>query len=405
MADNSGNADPAFTPTGGHMETTEPGSGAAGGQRQTALSQQAPPPLRKQRSSNLVANTSGSAGASPQTSRNTSPTRTEKGSLGPGMATQPSAASIQRALSATSVPSLQSTAAGGGGPVSDAVSKLPRAGRDTGSGNSTPQWPTSPRLKSPPPSATSNRRGSAPAAQQQQKKNSEGTVQAPSINVQAPTTSSPLAKTIVEDARKPEQQLQAPPKTASRGPSGKSVLETVQENSADTVPEPLAASQAAADLKPLTKITDENEADAKREGPEGEKHTQHAESGSESAGSKVDKSRSRRQSLSNPTPKASMPRPNNASKGSYTPVQSAKSRQAEGKQNMTVETETVQSIPQSALNAGDRSGSNRNDTGGSVRLKPSTETIRPKKERKKPAQKARSINQGTGMSSPVSPSS
>ncbi|KAK3058413.1 Vacuolar inheritance and morphology protein, partial [Teratosphaeriaceae sp. CCFEE 6253] len=62
---------------------------------------------------------------------------------------------------------------------------------------------------------------------------------------------------------------------------------------------------------------------------------------------------------------------------------------------MTVETETVQSIPQSALVPGDRNSSGRNDPSGSIRLKPSMETIRPKKERKKPAQKARSINQGT----------
>ncbi|KAI7653987.1 hypothetical protein KC322_g18573, partial [Hortaea werneckii] len=47
------------------------------------------------------------------------------------------------------------------------------------------------------------------------------------------------------------------------------------------------------------------------------------------------------------------------------------------------------------LSAGyDRVGSGRNDP-GSLRMKASTETIRPKKERKKPSQKARSLNQGT----------
>lgn len=63
---------------------------------------------------------------------------------------------------------------------------------------------------------------------------------------------------------------------------------------------------------------------------------------------------------------------------------------------MTVETETVQSIPQSSLNAGDRLNGGRGENSGSVRLKPSNETIRPKKERKKPSAKARSVNQGTG---------
>ncbi|KAF2213506.1 hypothetical protein CERZMDRAFT_111179 [Cercospora zeae-maydis SCOH1-5] len=65
---------------------------------------------------------------------------------------------------------------------------------------------------------------------------------------------------------------------------------------------------------------------------------------------------------------------------------------------MTVETETVQSIPQSHLApANDRSAA-RIESGGTVKLKPSTETIRPKKERKKAAPKTRSVNQGTATS-------
>jgi len=65
---------------------------------------------------------------------------------------------------------------------------------------------------------------------------------------------------------------------------------------------------------------------------------------------------------------------------------------------MTVETETVQSIPQSSINPGDRLNGGRGENSGSVRLKPSNETIRPKKERKKPSAKARSVNQGTASS-------
>ena len=70
---------------------------------------------------------------------------------------------------------------------------------------------------------------------------------------------------------------------------------------------------------------------------------------------------------------------------------------------MTVETETVPSIPQSAIGTGDRSAGTRNDGSGTVRSKLSTETIRPKKERKKPTQKARSLNQGTGTQQRRSP--
>lgn len=63
---------------------------------------------------------------------------------------------------------------------------------------------------------------------------------------------------------------------------------------------------------------------------------------------------------------------------------------------MTVETETVQSIPQSQLAPANDRSSQRNENSGTVKLKPSNETIRPKKERKKAAPKTRSVNQGTG---------
>ncbi|KAK5124433.1 hypothetical protein LTR85_001650 [Meristemomyces frigidus] len=371
-------------------------------QRQaSSQSTSAPPTLRKQPSSNLVPLSSPSAGSSPQTSRNTSPIRKDSRpqSFTTPISTQPSAAAIQRALSAANVPQLPAS-----GSVTDAVSRLPRASKSAGggSGDTTPQWPSSPRLKSPPPSsATSSRRGSAAV-----QKKAEPSASAPSISVQGPPpqTSTPPAKQSTEEPRRVEQalQLQPPPKAPSRGPSGKSTLETVQENSSDSISEPLAAVQAAADLKPLTKIPEEDRPSSKKEGHDSDKHTQPGESGSESAGSKVDQRRGRRQSLTQPSKPASQPPKTN--KSSYAPLTSAKSRQSEGKQNMTVETETVASIPQSALTAGDRSGSGRNEQGGSVRLKPSNETIRPKKERKKPSQKARSINQGTGtLYTPLSP--
>lgn len=373
--------------------STTPAQGRSPSQQRQDSSQStpAPPTLRKQPSSNLVPLSSPSAGSSPQTSRNSSPIRKDSRpqSFTTPISTQPSAAAIQRALSAANVPQLQS------GPVTDAVSRLPRASKSAGgtSGDTTPQWPSSPRVKSPPPSsATSSRRGSAAV-----QKKAESSVAAPSISVQGPTpqTSTPPAKQGSEEPKRMDQplQLQPPPKAPSRGPSGKSTLETVQENSSDSISEPLAAVQAAADLKPLTKIPEEDRPLSKKE-HDNDKHTQPGESGSESAGSKADQKRGRRQSLTPSNKTVSQPpKPN---KSSYAPLTSAKSRQSEGKQNMTVETETVASIPQSALTAGDRSGSTRNDQGGSVRLKPSNETIRPKKERKKPSQKTRSINQGTG---------
>lgn len=89
-------------------------------------------------------------------------------------------------------------------------------------------------------------------------------------------------------------------------------------------------------------------------------------------------------------------------KKSYTQLPVKSKTASEGSvKNMTVETETVSSIPQVALGggAGERSLPGRADTGGSLRLKPSNETIRPKKEKKRVARKTPSLNSGTGGSS------
>jgi len=90
-----------------------------------------------------------------------------------------------------------------------------------------------------------------------------------------------------------------------------------------------------------------------------------------------------------------------ATKKTYTALVPAKVRAANGgtAKLMTVETETVSSIPQAAMavNAGDRSGAGRGEISGTLHLKPSSETIRSKKERKKIARKPASIVSGTGM--------
>lgn len=59
--------------------------------------------------------------------------------------------------------------------------------------------------------------------------------------------------------------------------------------------------------------------------------------------------------------------------------------------NMTVETETVSSIPQVAVGGGTDTRVN-----GSLRTKPSSETIRPKKEKRKSARKTHSVANGVG---------
>lgn len=65
-------------------------------------------------------------------------------------------------------------------------------------------------------------------------------------------------------------------------------------------------------------------------------------------------------------------------------------------QSMIVETETVPSIPHSStiIRDGDKKATDKRDEGGSLRTKPSTDTIRPKKERKKVVQKRPSVVSG-----------
>lgn len=77
----------------------------------------------------------------------------------------------------------------------------------------------------------------------------------------------------------------------------------------------------------------------------------------------------------------------------------SRSRTEPSTQNMTVETETVSSIPQTpiATNQGDRAASARNDPNGSIKLKPSNETIRPKRERKWTTRKPTVVAAGNGM--------
>lgn len=121
-----------------------------------------------------------------------------------------------------------------------------------------------------------------------------------------------------------------------------------------------------------------------------------AESGSESGGNK---SEGRGRSVD---PRMSaLQKPRLPSRTSFTSLAPGKAKSAGeiASKNMTVETETVTSIPQPAIGGPtDRSIQGRADPSGSLRLKPSNETIRPKKDRKKAARKAPSITSGTGRS-------
>ena len=129
------------------------------------------------------------------------------------------------------------------------------------------------------------------------------------------------------------------------------------------------------------------------------------ESGNESTGAKstqsntaVEKMRDTgKSSSSQPAAK----HPSLQPRKSYTQLGSTKNKvSGEGSaSNMTVETETVTSVPQMALGSGgeNRTAATKNEV-AALRLKPSTETIRPRKEKKKTVRKAPSITSTTASS-------
>lgn len=186
-------------------------------------------------------------------------------------------------------------------------------------------------------------------------------------------------------------------KGPSRGASGTaSKLETVQESSLPTTPgfdgveaDSFLSSSAT------SKTTDEERNDVSsskisEDLSSNNTHSRHTGSGSDS-GSKAAKKGKMQEQRS-----ASTHRPNHVTSKPSLSSLSTRSATQPPLRNMTVETETVPSVPQTNIGNQDRSASGRVD--GSLRLKPSNETIRPKKERKPNKRKAQSITTGTASS-------
>ncbi|KAJ2980803.1 hypothetical protein NQ176_g2419 [Zarea fungicola] len=90
----------------------------------------------------------------------------------------------------------------------------------------------------------------------------------------------------------------------------------------------------------------------------------------------------------------SVPPPPVARQSSSVSMKQAKGKTEGSTQTMTVETETVKSIPQIAMNA----SSKTDGPNGTLKTKQSTETIRPKKEKKKPPRKPSNVHSGTSAS-------
>lgn len=356
---------------------------------------------------------------SPQTSREGSPTRpslnpaktvtpratrSRKNSqdLSPGRAPSasgsnipsvPSAAAIQRALSATGASHLPAPTK----PDIAVDAPRPQKPNKPSIGGAQQAGSHIPRLTSPPPSASSGSNKSVLSGPRKIDQ-SHSAPTAPTIVVEQPSRSSTFAAD--SDAGEEDQTPKVGMRTATRGGSGTGPpLETVQESSLPATPSIGTKPPQTAKAGDRPERIDENP----MEEAFGKEQNSKVGSGNESAGNKSGDSKINEEGKEKGKPSTVV---NNAkppmiqAKKSFSQLPFTKGKTAsEGSvKNMTVETETVSSIPQVALGggAGERNALGRTETNGSLRLKPSTETIRPKKDKKKAARKAPSLNSGTG---------
>lgn len=194
-------------------------------------------PARPQQRAPAAPTNSRTGFRSRKNSVNASPSR---GSSPAGTRSSPSATPIPRALSSSSIPQLPSAASSS---VSSADTiKAPRPLKPTSSstsGDNTPHWPISPRLRSPPPPGADGRSSSRSRANsirnQIRKPEAQST---PAIVVQssspAPASRIPVREeSVASDPDEPVMSIKA----LSRGVSGAAPkLETVQESSLPATP-------------------------------------------------------------------------------------------------------------------------------------------------------------------------
>ncbi|KAL9051268.1 MAG: hypothetical protein Q9162_006111 [Coniocarpon cinnabarinum] len=273
-----------------------------------------------------------------------SPTRTSPAS--PGAAT-PSAAAVQRALSATNSERMKLS------PSLDEQARSSRTHTDVSKAVSPKLSPIGTKAFPPPSSTLSSRQDSFNNAPQQ-----DSSVRSPSL---APDS---RPQDVPEKTLSPTQAQSRPP----RGPSGlgSSRLETVKEFSV-----------SPQDRNKLPENLPQNIANQSgtSEGAISSQESTIRSAKSDQAAQKFQ-----------PPEKTTTPQPQPPSrKPSTSSLKPHKTRaNAEGAARMIVETETVPSIPQNTTNtSSDRTGSNRVGTGGSLRSRPSSDTIRPRKEKKK----------------------
>ncbi|KPI45130.1 uncharacterized protein AB675_2738 [Cyphellophora attinorum] len=314
-----------------------------------------PSPLRASRSSSSIPTVSRSR----KNSSEFSPTRNT--ALSGTLSTIPSAAAVQRALSAQ-----RPVLTPGGADGATDTSRVDKTSKPT----SSPSWPGSPRLKSPPPPASGARHPPQQKRNEADQMASNTSLKRQSVPA-AESSSTPQASDAPKDPATGQSTLRPPGRGASV-PAG--ALETVAEGS---VP-------STSFMGSVGKSQQEGKGGPGEPGP-GQNGPSSSEQKSTS-NKPADDARARSTSTSKVT--------SNLAKRSLTNLTTAKPKPPDPPRTMTVETEPV--VTNTQILGPDRYLSGR-DGSGSIRTKPSNETIRPKKEKKK-TRKTPSVHAVTGSS-------
>ncbi|KAF1734078.1 Vacuolar segregation protein 7 [Beauveria bassiana] len=226
------------------------------------------------------------------------------------------------------------------------------------------RWPVSPRLRSPPPNL--NRSGSA---------SPKPDPDLPAINI---LQASPVVKSS-DTQRPPESDTDESKSGSGVHTPVRSPLETVQE-----VATPVADRSILDHVKEKLAAPDTQSDSASSDGGRTVRaRSNHTMDNSVEGANKVENRRT-----------TSVPPPPVARQSSSLSMKQGKGKTEGSTQNMTVETETVASIPQVALNT----SSKADGANGTLKTKQSTETIKPKKEKKKPVRKQPNVHTGTSAS-------
>lgn len=213
----------------------------------------------------------------------------------------------------------------------------------------------------------------------------KGELEAPAIQVQRSSPPPPppqQQESSQSDHDADEAHLQPGARTPARGASGsgsnsQTALETVEEVS------PLASPQEGEGVMEKAEELTASEAGSQADNLEFEKSQAPSTTNDSSSDSGGDKGERRHAATGLPP----------TLKSRQSSASTKKSKPSEGSvQHMTVETETVTSIPQHSL----APVAVKEGTSGTLRAKPSSETIRPKKEKKRPSRKQPNIGTGTG---------